>query len=221
MALRAFSQLPKNLRTAHQFVLTHPSEDLDFKNKARSFGLEDDELVTTGHVTDNELIALYNRCKLFIFPSLYEGFGLPILEAMACGAPVIASNRSSIPEVIGRSDAMFDASSEQSIIEALYKGLSDDSFREELSLYGLERVKKFTWEKSALLAWNAIEDAICVRQQSGQKKISVSVVKSRSRKKIAFVSPLPPQKSGIADYSAELLPYLSKFFEIDLFIEPG
>ena len=155
MALKAYAQLPCEIRANHQFVLTHTGEESAFRKKLDTFGLANHEIITTGHVSDQELVTLYNTCKLYIFPSLYEGFGLPVLEAMACGAPVIASNNSSIPEVMGREDAMFNASNQQSISELLHKSLTDDDFRLNLSTYGLERVKLFSWEKSAQKAWDA------------------------------------------------------------------
>ena len=74
MALRAFSQLPGEVRKAHQFVLTHTASDDSFVQKVRSIGLKEEEVITTDHVTDDELVMLYNNCKLFVFPSLYEGF---------------------------------------------------------------------------------------------------------------------------------------------------
>ena len=115
MALKGYAQLPQEIRANHQFVITHTGEGSAFRKKLTTFGLADHEIVSVGHVSDQELVNLYNTCKLYIFPSLYEGFGLPVLEAMACGAPVIAANNSSIPEVMGREDAMFDASDQQSI----------------------------------------------------------------------------------------------------------
>lgn len=216
--LRAFSKLPDEVRRNHQFVLTHVGDETAFRNKIRALGLEDHEVVITGHISDQDLVTLYNCCKLFIFPSLYEGFGLPILEAMACGAPVIASDNSSIPEVMGRKDAMFTASSEQAIIEALYKGLTDEDFRKDLTAYGLERVKQFGWDKSAHRAWSALEKTY--EEGKEENHIHISTPVNGSKLHVAYVSPLPPQKSGIADYSAELLPSLSQYFDLDLFTEP-
>src|SRR5262245_40356148 len=97
--------------------------------RAARCGLRDDELVITGYVSDDDLVDLYNLCHVFVFPSLYEGFGLPALEAMACGAAVIGSNTSSIPEVIGRQEALFDPSRPADIAEALERLLGDEKFR--------------------------------------------------------------------------------------------
>jgi len=217
MALRVYAQLPHEIRATHQFVLTHVGDEKKFISKLDSIGLRDDEIVIVSHATDDELIALYNLCKLFIFPSLYEGFGLPILEAMACGAPVIASNCTSIPEIINREDVLFDPTDEGSILRSISHALSDDNFRIGLSAYGLERSRQFSWEKSARRAWQAIEAVAGGRQESDSTLIFQESAPSKS--KIAYVTPLPPQKTGVAAYSAELLPDLSLQFEIDLYTE--
>jgi glycosyltransferase involved in cell wall biosynthesis len=218
MTLRAYSQLPNEIRRRHQLVLTHTGDEAVFRNRIRTLGLDNQEVIITGHISDQDLVDLYNCCKLYIFPSLYEGFGLPILEAMACGAPVIAANNSSIPEVMGREDAMFDASSDHSITNALNKALIDDHFRMDLSAYGLERTKQFTWERTARKAWEALEETLGKSQQNKSSQVITHIAKPKLR--IAYVSPLPPQKSGIADYSADLLPHLSKLVHIDLFVDP-
>lgn len=217
-ALRAFAQLPREVQKEHQIVLTHTGEVNAFRSRLSSYGLSEQDVIITGHISDEDLVDLYNICRLYIFPSLYEGFGLPILEAMACGAPVIASSTSSIPEVIGRADAMFDPTSDDSITSALHTVLTSSSFREELSNYGLERAREFSWEKSAQTAWQALEDA--QERKSSSARTHVQVPGNKSRLRVAYVSPLPPQKSGIADYSADLLPALAKYVDLDVFVEP-
>ncbi|MGB5456347.1 MAG: glycosyltransferase, partial [Gammaproteobacteria bacterium] len=99
----------------------------------------------------------YSHCELFVFPSLHEGFGLPALEAMACGAATIGSNTTSIPEVIGRDDALFDPTSTKAIVEMMIDVLSDEDFRNSLREHGLEQSKKFSWDESAKRAINALE----------------------------------------------------------------
>lgn len=215
-ALRAFANLPREVIAKHQLVLNDVGDEKDFRGKARKLGLSDSDIVIFNRVNDEDLVIFYNLCRLFIFPSLYEGFGLPVLEAMTCGAPVIASNNSSIPEVVGRSDALFDATNDQSITAAMQHVLTDEAFREELAAYGPGRAKQFSWENSAQIAWDAIEK-VQEDKKLDESRVVVSIPPIQSRMRIAYVSPLPPQKSGIADYSADLLPYLSKHFEIDLF----
>ena len=97
-------------------------------NPASGNGLQQGELVLTGYVPEHELIQLYRLCKLFIFASLHEGFGLPVLEAMSCGAPAVGSNVTSIPEVIGNPEALFDPYSVSSIREKIAQCLTDDAF---------------------------------------------------------------------------------------------
>jgi Glycosyltransferase len=121
-------------------------------------GLTKNDVIITGYVPDDELIAMYNLCELFIFPSLHEGFGLPVLEAMSCGAPVIGSNTTSIPEVIGREDALFDPYSVDSIANKIKEVLTDENFRNELREYAIKRSKEFSWDKSAKIALEAFED---------------------------------------------------------------
>ena len=107
----AYALLPDEIRRAHQLaiVCAAQAEAISaIKKHARKQGLREDELVLTGFVSDEDLVVLYNICSGFCFPSMHEGFGLPALEAMQCGAATIGSNTSSIPEVIGRADALFD-----------------------------------------------------------------------------------------------------------------
>lgn len=214
--LRAYARLPGDVRSKHQLVLTQV-DDSGFHKRLRELGLGNDEVVVTGRINDIDLVALYNLCKIFVFPSLYEGLGLPIIEAMACGAPVIAANNSSLPEVIGRSDALFDAGKPEAIASAINHVLCDDRFRQDLAEYGIRRAREFRWEKTAHLTWEAIEDA-----EARRREVQTGVVVDTWPKlRIAFVSPLPPQKTGIAVYSAELLPNLARYFEVDLFVEEG
>ncbi|UUZ47164.1 glycosyltransferase [Massilia sp. B-10] len=101
------------------------SDSAELRAHAARCGLADDEVVITGYVADADLIALYQAATLFIFPSLHEGFGLLALEAMACGAAVIGSDSTSIPEVIGLAEAMFDARSPQAMASRIGEVLGD------------------------------------------------------------------------------------------------
>ena len=108
--------------------------------------------VFSGFVSNEVLVALYNLCSLFVLPSFHEGFGLPVLEAMACGAPAMHSNVTSLPEVVGYDDALFDPY-EPAEIAAKWNRLACDEFREKLRDHGLERSKQFTWERTARVGW--------------------------------------------------------------------
>jgi glycosyltransferase involved in cell wall biosynthesis len=103
----------------------------------------------TGNLTDIEVVALMNAADVFVFPSLEEGFGLPPLEAMACGTPVVTSNVSSLPEVVGDAALLVDPENVEEIASAIEKVLTDEKMREELIRKGFERVKNFSWEKTA------------------------------------------------------------------------
>jgi glycosyltransferase involved in cell wall biosynthesis len=102
-----------------------------------------------GFVSDDALKALYAAAEAVWFPSRYEGFGLPVLEAMACGAPVITSNASSLPEIAGHAAILVDPGRAEAHLEALEGLLQSRAMRDELKARGRERAARFTWAKSA------------------------------------------------------------------------
>lgn len=168
--IQAYSALSPEIRRTHQLLLAGrmpPSDVLTLEHQAKVAGLKPEELRFTGYVSDDELAKLYNLCKLYLFPSWHEGFGLPALEAMACGAPVIGSNTSSLPEVIGCNDALFDPLSVPAITRKIEQALLDEAFRDRLKTHGLEQAKAFSWDetaKRALAAWEQIGKAKSVHQ---------------------------------------------------------
>ncbi|MFN3695152.1 MAG: glycosyltransferase family 4 protein, partial [Ignavibacterium sp.] len=111
-------------------------------------------------VDDNILGALYSNALAFIFPSLYEGFGIPILESFSCGCPVICSNISSLPEVAQDAAEYFDPYNKSSIKSAVEKIISDNLRREELKTLGFERLKFFNWERTALHTYKVYKQAL-------------------------------------------------------------
>ena len=102
-----------------------------------------------GYVPDDDLPLLYNASELLVYPSLYEGFGLPVLEAMACGTPVVTSNSSSLPEVVGEAGVLVNPYDVGAIKEGIRRALLDSNLRERLRREGLKRAQTFTWEKAA------------------------------------------------------------------------
>ena len=104
--------------------------------------------ISNCHKTE-DLASFYNAADLFIYPSLYEVFGLPVLEAMACGTPVIVSNVSSIPEVAGEAAILVNPYNVDEITQALYRVLTDNGLRDKLVTKGLERAKNFSWLRTA------------------------------------------------------------------------
>lgn len=214
--IRAYAALPSETRALHQLAIVCAISDVDRQELTRlatDSGLDSDDVVFTGFVSEEVLIALYNLCKLFVFPSWHEGFGLPALEAMRCGAPVIAGNLSSLPEVIGWDEALFDPHSEASITAAILRGLEDTPFRQALINHGKQQALLFSWDLSAKKFISFVEK-LCA------DKLAESVQHQRApyRPKLAYLSPLPPERSGISDYSAVLLPALANFYEIDVIV---
>jgi glycosyltransferase involved in cell wall biosynthesis len=112
------------------------------------FGVAEN-VVFLGFVPDADLPALYSLCSLFVYPSLYEGFGLPVLEALACGAPTVTSDNSSMPEVAGGAALLVDARDTGALTDAMLRVLDDENLHADLARRGLEQSKKFSWEASA------------------------------------------------------------------------
>lgn len=214
--IRSYALLPKSLRDKHQLAIVcsvQQESRLALTKLAQQHGLAQDEVILTGFVPEEDLIALYHLCQAFVFPSWHEGFGLPALEAMACGAPVIGANTSSLPEVIGLPDALFDPYDDKDIANKLLKVLTENTFRSKLIQHGLKQAKKFSWDESAKKAIAAFE-----KLHSSREDVHLDIIYPKKRKKIAYVSPLPPERSGIADYSAELMVELSRHYDIEVII---
>lgn len=150
--IHAYSQLPRALQDQYPLVLAYKVRAKELERiimLAESYGLKREQLIFTGFLPDADLIALYNICKLFVFPSLHEGFGLPPLEAMKCGAATLASNVTSLPEVMGWEGAMFDPSNVDDIRASIERALTNDSFYNELKRHAVTQAKKFSWDNTA------------------------------------------------------------------------
>ena len=107
------------------------------------------DIIFINYASQNDLLFLYNAAELFIFPSLYESFGLPPLESMACGTPVITSSTGAIPEVVGNAAYLINPRKEEDLKEAIIKLLNDQSLKNELIRCGLARAKQFSWQRMA------------------------------------------------------------------------
>jgi alpha-1,3-rhamnosyl/mannosyltransferase len=116
------------------------------RDLARAFGAP---VLPIGRVSDEDLPALYSAASLFAFPSLYEGFGLPVLEAMACGTPVVCSNVSSLPEVAGDAALLVDPNAIEPMAEAMRRVLDESDLQEELRARGLAQAATFSWDRTA------------------------------------------------------------------------
>jgi hypothetical protein len=177
--IEAYAALPADLRSTHQLVFVGGigAPEREALTAARSAaGLAPGDLVFTGYVNDPDLVRLYNTCAAYAFPSTHEGFGLPALEAMSCGAVVIASNTTSLPEVVGLDEALFDPYDVASITAHLVKALTDREFRRRLRDHSVDQIRKFSWAKSARLAWSGIEQAVAspVHRERGAAEIDTS-----------------------------------------------
>ena len=159
--VRAFGELLRNSSLRSQLVIAGPEgwRTSDLFAEIEKAGL-DDRLKFTGYLSDYDLCALYSSCTAFVFPSLYEGFGLPLLEAMACGAPVITSNIPTIVEVTGDAAHLISAKDVDELARAIVAVVSDSGMREHLSRAGLARAAQFTWERTAQLTFDVYAETL-------------------------------------------------------------
>ena len=130
---------------------------LDLKRHAKDLALAEHDVIFTDYLSDDDLFSLYDRALGFVFPSYCEGFGLPALEAMMLDLPVIGSNVSSIPEVIGNPEALFDPFSVKSMAALMSRLIEDQDFRSQLTTYAQQQRTKFSWSHSAEVALHAIQ----------------------------------------------------------------
>ena len=216
--IRAYSLLSHNIRINQQLVVVgdiHPTERNRLLGLSREVGLAKGELILTGFVPNEDLRLLYNACTLFVFPSWQEGLGMPVLEAMRCGKAVLAAKTLSLPEVLRNEDALFDPFDEQGMAALIERILTDSELCLELECHSLQQSQHFSWDRTAQQALNALERKA---EERKIKQACQNVNNKSSRPKLAYVSPLPPKKTGIADYSAELIQALTLWFEVDVVV---
>jgi glycosyltransferase involved in cell wall biosynthesis len=158
-ALIAFSKVYKDLDKKYNLVIVGGYKDSSQRlvKLASELGI-DSHVVFTGFVPEEHLPIFYNCCDTFIYPSFYEGFGLPPLEAMNCGTPVIASNLTSIPEVVGDGGILINPYDIAEISSAIGNLLSNEKLKEDLSYRGLKRAKNFSWQNTAQDTLNVYEN---------------------------------------------------------------
>ena len=213
--IEAYASLPKAVRDHHQLAIICSIREEDgvrLRAAAAEFGLTNEQVIFTGYVPQQDLVDLYNLCVLFVFPSWHEGFGLPVLEAMACGAAVISANNSSLPELVGMADAMFDPHNVAEISDKMHSGLTDVDFSNQLKANGRVRAKLFCWTAVAVRALDAMEALVVENASSGEcPQLSSS---QTIRPSLAYVSPMPPARSGVAVFAHYLLKELLAFYRI-------
>jgi glycosyltransferase involved in cell wall biosynthesis len=213
--VEAFAELPQGFRATHQLVIScrlSPASLETLQARAAWLGVGQ-HLVLTGGISDDTLRLLYQRCDLFAFPSLAEGFGLPVLEAMHCAAPVVASDRTSLPEVVGDAGVLADAADPEVFARAMAGILGDPSRAADYRRRALERAGVFSWRATAQRAWKILEDALRVTRYPRAARAT--------RPRIAMVGPFPPAPSGVASYTTRLVEALLPTHEIHLFHDPA
>ncbi|MEO7836397.1 MAG: glycosyltransferase [Acidimicrobiales bacterium] len=206
--LAAFAALPPSVRSDRQLVIACRLTALDRNHlfhRARALGVEK-QLLLPGFIPDATLCCLYQATELFVFPSLYEGYGLPVAEALACGAPVLAARTPALRELVGE-EALFDPCDTASMASAMESALTDPARRARL-IAGSERPPA-TWAGVAAATVAAYDEVLSRRQPA------------RPRPRLAFVSPLPPQRTGVAGFSYRLLEALCRRpdLEVDAFAD--
>ncbi len=125
----------------------------------------DGQVISTGYVDETQLATLYAHARFLVMPSLYEGFGLPLVEAMSLGVPVLTSNRSSLPEVAGEAGVLVDPFDICSIAEGLSSLLCDDAYRDRLALKAIPNAQRFSWQNAAQEMWAVFKEAVEVRSE--------------------------------------------------------
>ena len=187
--------------------ILNPGQAEILRREADRAGIARDELVLTGHVSDSDLGALYHACTLFVFPSLYEGFGLPILEAMSCGAPVAASASTSVPDVLGDLEGTFQPHDADSIASCLAGVLTSPELLDRLTARSARCAVRHTWKRVAERSIEAYERVLASNGRRWSR-----------RARLAMVTPWPPDQSRIADYSLRLAIELGQRVDVDVIV---
>jgi glycosyltransferase involved in cell wall biosynthesis len=173
--IQAYAGLEQSVKINHPLVIAsklHPGIKDHWLNFANQLGLAEGQIIFTDYVPDDHLKVLYSACHAYVLPSLHEGFGLPVLEAMLCGAPVIGANATSIPEAIGLEAALFDPYSVEDIQDKLNLICTNQDYLDLLKAHSKVHPKNFSWKRSAELAINAIEKDYLRLKESGYKPLT-------------------------------------------------
>jgi len=212
--IEAFARVPRDARASHQLVIAcavPPEGARDWRDHAARCGLGPDDVVVTGYVDESLLRSLYQATSLFVFPSRYEGYGLPALEAARCGAPVLTSSSSSLPEILELPASTFAPDDVDAMAERITAGLTDDALRAELLAAGTRAGARHTWDAVAdrtIDAYRRLEPRVGTRPRRPL------------RARVAVVGPLPPVESGVALYNERVLVAMDRSeLDVHLFVE--
>ena len=218
--LESYSLLDGRLRQAHPLVIVcamTSDGEAQLRSQARDLGI-DANLVLADYVSDAELLALYHMATVQFLPSIYEGFGLPVLDAMLCGLPVITSSASSLPEVAGDAAVLVDPFDTDVMADALSHVLGSGEVQDDLRIRGLVQCKRFGWDRAVQVfqdVYRALAPALGPTVPRPGVQQRVPKVTS-----LALVSPLPPQMTGVADFAAYLMEALRQHVPVTAFVDP-
>jgi len=217
--LAAFSRLPPALRTTHRLAVAAgigpgDPEAATVWQKAGSLGVAA-ALVLTGKVDDATLGALYRRCAAFVFPSLYEGFGLPIVEALAAGAVVVAGDNSAQPEAAGDAALLVNCADPDALAGAIARALGDPALVRTLRHRGPAHAARFTWAAVAARVIEAVTPPVLAGGSARRPG------PARGSPRIAVFSPLTPHPAGMTSGAEDLIAALAKHCAIDVFHGSG
>ncbi|WP_336975205.1 glycosyltransferase [Sphingobium aromaticiconvertens] len=216
--IAGFASMTKQVRDGHQLVFAGKMDAFAqryISGLARDEGLAEGTVVFPGFIPDADLPTLYHRSSVFAFPSYSEGFGLPLLEAMACGTPVVGSFCTSIPEVLGRSDLACDPANVVEIGQAIERILTDTGLQQELRAFGPRRAALFSWEKSAAVALDALE--MLQRERGHAEAIERQDKETEeSRMAMALLVPDVPPEHRLAGLTNALAAALADRFDLTI-----
>jgi glycosyltransferase involved in cell wall biosynthesis len=211
--LQGFGMMPDAWRRLHPLVIVG---DYDRESRERldamalAVGVQG-EIIVPGSIDDADLAALYCLCHLCLVPSRYEGFGLPALEAMSAGAPVIAGSGGALPEVVGRAGVLVDPEDPGAFSRAIEELDRDPDRRRLLRGLGPENASRFTAERWGEATLQCYVRAVSDRLLSDRRR--------DERPRLALFSPFPPLPSGVSDYAAELVPELLRAADVEAFVD--
>jgi glycosyltransferase involved in cell wall biosynthesis len=219
--IEAYAAMSEDVRNAFDLVVVcrlsdSTRQELEQLLQAFSPGVRE-RIRFLGFVPDDDLVRLYNDCSLFVFPSFYEGLGIPVIEALRCGAPAIAGENSSLTELVADHDRRFDALDPNSIAACMQRHLVRTPLSHKDREANVTRAQSHSWVTTGARMVEEWEGRIKDRRTASKRSHPRGTPK-RELPRLAMFTPLPSVASGIADYSFEFIPHLAKHFSIDVYL---